>query len=199
MTIAPKVITERNDIFSFPHGAIAGNCIHRIFESLDFSFANPEKERGRIRDSLSTYGIDAKWQEVLWDMAQRVVSLPLASSSPEFALKNIKAGHRLHELEFYFPLELITAQGLAAVLPAGGDRGIPTRMMQLGFSPVICAGLLIWSSGTATASTWLTGNQTIWETALKVIPQPCCRAPWKKTIIFFSTISMRLRCTATFH
>ena len=95
------------------------------------------KRNGALSETVSaTYGIDAKWQEVLWDMAQRVVSLPLASSSPEFALKNIKAGHRLHELEFYFPLELITAQGLAAVLPAGGDRDITARMMQLGFSPV---------------------------------------------------------------
>jgi exodeoxyribonuclease V beta subunit len=136
MTIAPKTITERNDIFSFPHGAIAGNCIHRIFENLDFNFNSPEKERELIRNCLASYGIEAKWQEVLWDMAQRVVSLPLASSRPEFALKNIKAGHRLHELEFYFPLELITAQGLAAVLPARGDRDITARMMQLGFSPV---------------------------------------------------------------
>jgi len=51
MTIAPKAVTERNDIFSFPHGAIAGNCIHRIFENLDFNFTS-RKRNGSLSETV---------------------------------------------------------------------------------------------------------------------------------------------------
>ena len=128
------------DIFSFPRGAQAGSCIHEIFEQIDFSLADAAPARQIIGDKLGRYGFEMRWQDTLWKMVQQVLSMPLERDQHDFKLKNISAQERRHELEFYFPLELITSAGFAHILSSAGMYGkaddFAQRMQQLEFSPV---------------------------------------------------------------
>lgn len=121
------------DIFSFPRGIRAGNCIHSIFERLDFTLSQPEKERELIRSSLAQYGLDENWIEALWTMVQNVLVAPLDSSRPEFILKNVHKRDRRHELEFYFPFDNITAQGLSAIFSQAQYGEFAALLDRLGF------------------------------------------------------------------
>ena len=140
LTVMQKPAPAHMDIFSFPRGAQAGSCIHEIFEQVDFSLADAAQARQIIGDTLGRYGFEMRWQDTLWQMVQQVLFMPLEHARPDFMLKNISRQERLHELEFYFPLERITAAGLADIFIGAGmphlSPDFDQRMKELGFSPV---------------------------------------------------------------
>ncbi len=140
LTVMQQPAPAGTDIFSFPRGAQAGSCIHEIFEQVDFSLADAAQARQIIGDTLGRYGFEMRWQDTLWQMVQQVLFMPLEHAQPDFMLKNISRQERLHELEFYFPLERITAAGLADIFIGAGmphlSPDFDQRMKELGFSPV---------------------------------------------------------------
>jgi exodeoxyribonuclease V beta subunit len=135
-----QTVPENADIFSFPRGAQAGSCIHEIFEQIDFSLKDEALVRRLIGDILGRYGIAMRWQDIVREMLQQVLSMPLERDQHDFKLKNISAQERRHELEFYFPLERITTAGFAHILSSAGMFGkeddFAQRLQQLEFSPV---------------------------------------------------------------
>ncbi len=87
---------ERN-IFSFPRGAGPGNCIHSVLETMDFSTENAENLLENCRRSLAAWGLDTKWEFVLSEMVQNVVSTEIL---PGISLRDIPAGKMVREMEF---------------------------------------------------------------------------------------------------
>ncbi|MFH0974551.1 MAG: exodeoxyribonuclease V subunit beta [Spirochaetota bacterium] len=128
---------DRN-IFSFPKGAIAGTCIHEIFEKIDFAYAKEEPSKKIITETLVKYGIDEDWRDILSIMANAVLTTPLSRSDSDFMLKNIQQDERLSELEFFFPLDLISSKGLAEVFLSTGivsDNNFIASLEMLRFKP----------------------------------------------------------------
>ncbi len=125
---------QRTDIFRFPRGIRAGNCIHSIFEHLDFALSQPEKERERIRSTLKHYGFDEKWVDTLWAMVQNVLIVPLNLNRPEFSLKNVSNRDKRHELEFYFRLAPISAPEVSAIFSQSPHSEFTECLNRLGFT-----------------------------------------------------------------
>lgn len=100
--------SERTSIFSFPRGTRAGSFFHDVFEHHDFATKDPEMIQILVADKLEQYGLDLKWQETVCRTMQKVLSIPLRSDLPQLRLSTVRTAERLNELEFYFPLNLIS-------------------------------------------------------------------------------------------
>ena len=125
--------------FDFPRGSLAGQCIHEIFEKLDFT-ADVDHD-SVIRDSLKKYGYGDEWRPAVRSMAAHVLAAPLDAARPGLMLKSIPACGRLNELEFYFPLNaLVDPSGMADVFARHGAAGFMAdfagSLRGLGFMPV---------------------------------------------------------------
>ncbi|MDE2907496.1 MAG: PD-(D/E)XK nuclease family protein, partial [Acidobacteriota bacterium] len=74
--------------FTFPRGPVAGSCLHRIFERLDFPLAM-EQERPEqpdldeiCREALDDFGIDHAWRQTARAMVERTRSVLLHERGP---------------------------------------------------------------------------------------------------------------------
>jgi exodeoxyribonuclease V beta subunit len=127
-------------IFSFPRGTRAGTLLHDIFEHLDFAQEDPSGIKKLVVSKLTDYGFDVSWQEVLCDMASRVLSVPLDGDRGDFTLSRIGKKDRLSEVEFYFPLKSVSPDILDSVSAGYARRnsqaGFPEFHGRLQFSPV---------------------------------------------------------------
>ena len=120
--------------FTFPRGATAGSCLHRIFELLD---EKPGAERDvdeLCREALAGFGFDVVWREVARSMVERaravrlveppgVPAHPPDASSPPKEPNGFCLGDpvpRLVELEFAFPVAGLDRARLAAILAEHG-------------------------------------------------------------------------------
>jgi exodeoxyribonuclease V beta subunit len=128
-------------IFRFPGGARAGILIHDILEQFDFTEGNPDVIRRMVAEKLQVYGFDGQWEETLIKMLQNVAACPLplpaaseAGCAPAFTLSQISKYARLNELEFYYPLRMLSRQKLGDLF--GGDELKETGLERLNFNPV---------------------------------------------------------------
>jgi exodeoxyribonuclease V beta subunit len=128
------------DMFAFPRGARAGTMLHEVFEKLDFTAADGRQTGVLIQEGLERYGFDARWQEPVRQMVQSVVRVPLPAAGTGFALADLQAGRWQPELEFFFPLALLTAPRLRSCLAGWMGSGLPADLAgmlpQLAFSQV---------------------------------------------------------------
>jgi exodeoxyribonuclease V beta subunit len=140
----PLPDTERSaaafrTILDFPRGAQPGSCLHEIFEEADFSLADREALLEGVRGKLLRYGFDEAWAGPVGTMVSHVLSVPLIEGEP-FTLSCLSPSERLHEMEFYYPLKLITSKKLARILAAHtGTRDTAMGEIayeRLGFAPV---------------------------------------------------------------
>lgn len=104
---------DEPSIFTFPRGAIAGECLHAIFEDLDFT----ETDAGVIADLVATkleqYGYDAEiWGACIAQMVKNTLSVKLAR---RFSLESVSAKNRITEMEFFFSIKSLSPRKLAAV------------------------------------------------------------------------------------
>lgn len=95
MPSSPSPI-ERN-IFSFPRGAAPGNCIHSVLETMDFSAENRTDLLENCRRGLVAWGLEVKWQDVLAEMVQNVISTEIL---PGLRLRDICPDEMVREMEF---------------------------------------------------------------------------------------------------
>lgn len=102
-------------VFLFPKGAKAGTCLHEIFENIEFT--NPESVHTArvVEQKLIDYGFEDKWNDTICNMVTRVLSTPLDRDDKESALSCINQKDRLHELEFYYPLNNMTPRELGKI------------------------------------------------------------------------------------
>ena len=135
-TESASVVPGR-DIFGFPRGARAGTCLHAIFERADFT----QRDRSRLEElanrTLAAHGLDAAtWTPVVADLVERVLDTPLDASG--LRLATVAPERRLCEMEFYYPLANLRAEGLRRVLERHGYAVGPFRDMidKLEFAPL---------------------------------------------------------------
>lgn len=132
-TAAPPPDLAPDDILRFPRGASAGDCLHAIFERIDFTapggwsdaiarglFAHPQSLRG-ARPGEAT--------PLLAAMAARMLADVLEARLPDgIVLGSIPPTRRLTELEFSLPAPRVSAGALNAAL-----RGLGYDVPRLAF------------------------------------------------------------------
>lgn len=129
---------SRKDIFHFPRGASPGSALHAIFEKLEFSSYNPAELSQLVEENLGKYAIDSRWCPVVEKMVSDVLTKELEQGSG-LKLANLTAQQCLVELEFYYPINQLSADGLAQLLLKQGFADTPEierAIRELGFSPV---------------------------------------------------------------
>ncbi len=135
----PFLDPEPFSIFAFPRGAKAGTLLHDLLENLDFSETDPLVIIKLVADKLAEYGFDPKWQDTVVGLIGRVLKAPLPSPFGSFSLAQISRAERLSELEFNFPLQRVTPQGLAKIFAdhggIGPSTGFSARLENLDFQP----------------------------------------------------------------
>ncbi|MDY6822253.1 MAG: exodeoxyribonuclease V subunit beta [Thermodesulfobacteriota bacterium] len=132
---------ERAGIVHFPKGAGAGLFMHEIFEHLAFTDTDTARLEALVADGLARYNFDARWQPVVCGMVSRVLSveMPSPAGGKSVRLSTVAAGQRIHELEFYFPLNRVSPAGIAGVYRGAGavppETEFAERLGRLTFSP----------------------------------------------------------------
>jgi exodeoxyribonuclease V beta subunit len=134
-----------------PRGALAGSCLHAIYEEADFRQEDQEKLRGLVALKLLAFGFEPA---LLADSVARSVSdsldTELLPGEPGFTLRSLPCERRLNELEFLFPVargessghgsatDIVSPQGLARVFESCGGESIDCygeALARLAFSP----------------------------------------------------------------
>ncbi len=123
----PPPSVARDDILRFPRGTGAGDCLHAIFERIDFTA--PAAWDGAIAGALSAHpqfgpgvGVEVAGQSPgLASMARRMLSDVMGTTLPDgIVLGSIPATRRLTELEFSLPSQHLSANALNAALKSLG-------------------------------------------------------------------------------
>jgi exodeoxyribonuclease V beta subunit len=113
---------DEDDILHFPRGPEAGNCMHAVFERVDFSDEStwPAAIASALRDQPPGAPGDARAAlrpRMLARMLGDVVNTRLPGG---MALSQVARRRRLVELEFNLPAARLTSKALAALLRAHG-------------------------------------------------------------------------------
>ncbi len=115
----PLPLAELTGIAAFPRGANPGNCLHEIFEALNFT--NDAAIIPIVQSKLRAFNIHGH-EEAVCAAIRRTLRLPLEPGSPDFTLSALPSTARLTELEFHFPINELSAGRLNALFSE-------TRMM----------------------------------------------------------------------
>ena len=124
---------------AFDTGAAAGNCLHEIFERLDFTKAI-DSQKEVLKAALEKFGLKEKRRPkhvapqdalnrdraaVLTASLARIVETPLRlPAGGSSCLRHIGSGSRLNELAFFLPMSRkLDTQALAAALQIGATSG----------------------------------------------------------------------------
>jgi exodeoxyribonuclease V beta subunit len=115
----------------FPRGPIAGNCIHAVFEQVDFgvvknsNWRNDDKARRILQDNLTRGGLvegvrgtatfeqaEAKRMEQLCNMLDNVLTYPLPGNNGVIRLCDLPGSNcRRPEMQFFFPADKLLDSG----------------------------------------------------------------------------------------
>lgn len=103
------------NIFNFPRGTRAGTCLHRVFETWNFTCDDREQLREHCRTVLETERFPERWAGPVGDMVEWVLSTPLAEND-SVRLMEVSHDQRVDEMEFYFPLENFSVANVMGLL-----------------------------------------------------------------------------------
>ena len=120
-----------DDILNFPRGPEAGNCIHAVFERVDFTDPGtwPTAIESALREQPQSrlgHDVAARLPRMLGRMLADVLATRLP---PGMALCEIPPARRLVELEFNMPASHLTAAALAGLLR---EYGYPVPALSFG-------------------------------------------------------------------
>jgi exodeoxyribonuclease V beta subunit len=90
---------------SFPRGAAAGDCLHRILEQVPFDQAiDQETNRTLVERELTRSGLDTDTADAVLDGLSTLMEAPLGGPLGDLQLRSLHSGRRLHELSFDLPV-----------------------------------------------------------------------------------------------
>ena len=90
------------DVFTFPGGFRAGNCLHEVFERSIV----PGSDVDQIcRDSLARYRFDPKWVPVARKIIEDTFNAPLESPADGSVFRLADVRRPIAEMEFHLPVE----------------------------------------------------------------------------------------------
>jgi len=115
-----------DDILRFPRGALAGDCVHAILESIDFT--RPETQPAAIARALAVHPLRAAdvalLPRMLSNMLADVLATPLlGDDDASLRLETIPLSRRLSEFSFYLPSPRLEVDKLNDWLSAHGYDG----------------------------------------------------------------------------
>ncbi|MDR1462242.1 MAG: UvrD-helicase domain-containing protein [Azoarcus sp.] len=126
-TDAPVPLPD-DDILRFPRGPVAGDCVHAVFEGIDFT--RTETRAAAIDRALAVHapasdGEAALLPRMLAKLVADVLSSPLAAGDgAALRLETLPMERRLTELGFYMPTPRLATAALSDWL-AGHGYGAP--------------------------------------------------------------------------
>ena len=116
------MITEEEggerSLLSFPRGRRAGSCLHAILEHLDFSAPAGKNNLDMVTGWLRRFGFGDGWAVPVLEGLADVCRTPLQYGDETFCLGDLSKAHRLDELEFYYPVPMLSTEKLRAIFAA---------------------------------------------------------------------------------
>lgn len=100
--------------FTFERGANAGSFMHLVLELIDFTQAEAELPV-QLPIAMEQYGIDESWYEVLYVWYMDLLDSPLFTEG-SLKLAQLANSQKLVEMEFYLPINQLSAQKLNELL-----------------------------------------------------------------------------------
>jgi exodeoxyribonuclease V beta subunit len=116
---------EGESIFTFPKGTKAGTLLHDILEELDFTRVDDDYYRELAWPHLEKAALESKWLEPVATMLRSVMTAGLGAE--RLRLCDLPATDRCAEMEFFFPLQLVTAAGAARIF---SDLNVQSKSLQ---------------------------------------------------------------------
>jgi exodeoxyribonuclease V beta subunit len=140
-TAAPTILTSPEEaeiekdpddrsIFTFPRGTRAGIFFHDILEHHDFATDNPSDLDRLAAGKLQQYGFDPKWQPAVSRVLRNILKISLRPDRPQLKLSSVRMADRINEMEFYFPLNTLSAPSLAKTFRKLGRHAMLTDFSQ---------------------------------------------------------------------
>jgi exodeoxyribonuclease V beta subunit len=78
-----------------------------------------------VAEKLVQYGFDESWQDTIFDMIKKVISVPLHPEQKDLTLSSIPENNKVSELEFYFPLQTLSSENLKNIFLKYGNENLP--------------------------------------------------------------------------
>ncbi|KZR93125.1 RecBCD enzyme subunit RecB [Synechococcus sp. MIT S9509] len=90
---------------SFPRGAAAGDCLHRILEQIPFDQEiEQENNRALVERELTRSGLETDLVDAVFEGLETLVQAPFGGPLGDLQLRSLHSGRRLHELSFDLPV-----------------------------------------------------------------------------------------------
>ena len=103
-------VTKNNPLVNFPVGTLAGDCLHRILEKLDFQAdINSQKNSTLIVEELRKAGIDIELSNSVKEGLNRVLKIGLGRDLRFLSFNRILSRNRIHEMRFDLPIANLTS------------------------------------------------------------------------------------------
>jgi len=118
---------DESPLGTFPRGAAAGDCLHRILEQIPFDEAiQQEGNRLLVERELNRSGLDVSLTEAVLSGMATLLGAPLGGPLQQLRLADLHSGRRRHELSFDLPVahqgKAIQASGLARTFRVDPDH-----------------------------------------------------------------------------
>ena len=105
MCIRDRVWSKESPISDFPKGPIAGTCLHKILERIDFNdIENQLKVSTIIEEELNIVNISNSFIDPINILLKRIANIPLGGPLGKFKLKNLNSKSSIKELKFDIPI-----------------------------------------------------------------------------------------------
>ena len=96
---------KESPIGNFPRGPIAGTCLHKILERVDFNdLENKIKISSIIEEELSRVNINNSFIDPINILLKRIANIPLGGPLGQFKLNKLDSTNSIKELKFDIPI-----------------------------------------------------------------------------------------------
>ncbi len=97
--------SKESPIGNFPRGPIAGTCLHKILERIDFNDIEDQlKVSAIIEEELNIVNISNSFIEPINILLKRIANIPLGGPLGKFKMKNLNSKSSIKELKFDIPI-----------------------------------------------------------------------------------------------
>ncbi len=104
-TSEDQIWSGESPISKFPRGSIAGTCLHKILERVDFNdIENQSKVSSIIEEELNLVNISSSFIEPIIILLKRIANIPLGGPLGKFKLKGLNYKNSIKELKFDIPI-----------------------------------------------------------------------------------------------
>ncbi len=100
-----KIWSKESPIGNFPRGPIAGTCLHKILERINFNdIENQQKVSTIIEEELNIVNISNSFIEPIKILLKRIANIPLGGPLGKFKMRNLNSKSSIKELKFEIPI-----------------------------------------------------------------------------------------------